>query len=131
LKRGFGPAAVGTSGSPYGRGAWEVGGGPSLCLPPGRGAGLSLKTPLNTPPLATAAELRWTGGGRIRRGAGGNRRAFGCWRRCLGTRAPLWSRGSCASPPRRRRTAEYETHQVCKDRCVPFGNWPNPRRRRR
>jgi len=26
-----------------------VGGGPSLCLPPGRGAGLSLKTPLNTP----------------------------------------------------------------------------------
>jgi len=30
-------------------GAWEVGGGSRLCLPPGRGAGLSLRTPLNTP----------------------------------------------------------------------------------
>ncbi len=58
LKRGFGPAAVGTSS------AWEASGGFCLCLPPGRGAGLS---PLNTPARhcgGTSVSRRRTGAGR-------------------------------------------------------------------
>ncbi len=58
LKRGFGPAAVGTSS------AWEAGGGSCLCLPPGGGAGL---TPLNTPAHhcgGTPMSRRRTGTGR-------------------------------------------------------------------
>ena len=44
-----------------------MGGGSSLCLPPGRGAGLSPKTPLNTPARhcgGTPVRRRRTGAGR-------------------------------------------------------------------
>ncbi|MFZ8810156.1 MAG: hypothetical protein ACO2PN_18880, partial [Pyrobaculum sp.] len=44
----------------------EVGGGSRLCLPPGGGAGLSLRTPLNTP----AHHCGGTPVRRLRTGAG-------------------------------------------------------------
>ncbi|MFZ8810434.1 MAG: hypothetical protein ACO2PN_20300 [Pyrobaculum sp.] len=101
----------------------EVGGGSRLCLPPGRGAGL---TPLNTP-------AHHCGGTPVRR-----RRADAPRRR----REPPSPRLLAevprdAGPPLepwipasrlrgRGGQPESEIHQVCKDRCVPFGNWPKP-----
>jgi len=68
----------------------------------------------------------------MHRGAGGNRRAFGYWRRCLGTRASLWSRGSlrlasaAEADSRSPRSIKYAKADAC---LAATGR--NPRRRRR
>jgi hypothetical protein len=81
-----------------------VGGGSSLCLLPGGGAGLSLRTPLN----ASARHCGGTPASRRRTDAPRRRREPPSLRLLAEMprdAGPLWSRGSCASSPRPRRTA--------------------------
>ncbi|MFZ8807607.1 MAG: hypothetical protein ACO2PN_05830 [Pyrobaculum sp.] len=50
------------------------------------------------------------------------RRAFGYWRRCLGTRASSGAVDPASRLRGRGGQPESETHQVCKDRCVSCSN---------
>jgi len=117
LKRGFDPTAVGTSS------AWEAGGGSCLCLPPDGGAGL---TPLNTPAChcgGTSVRRRRTDAPRRGREPP-SLRLLAEVPRDAGPSLEPWFpaprfRGQGGRP-------ESKTHQVCKDRCVPFGNRPKP-----
>jgi len=70
-------------------GAWVVGGGFCLCLPPGGGACLSLKTPLNT----SACHCGGTSVSRWRTGAGREPPSLRLLAEVPRDAGPLWSRG--------------------------------------
>jgi len=86
---------------------------------------------------ATAGQRRWfksndaaepparhCGGTPVRRQrTGAGREPLGCWRRCLGTRAPLWSRGFM----RLTSAAKADSRSPRPSRCTKAGAlWQTP-----
>jgi len=100
-----------------------VGGGFCLCLPPGRGAGLSPKTPLNT-------SARHCGGTSVRRRRTvprGADRLLSLWLlaevpRDAGLPLEPW----ILCPASAAEADSRSPRPIKKDRCVSCGNWPKP-----